>query len=132
MSSKVSSVNCPYCGNTSKLVSGDVIYPHREDLKHKRFYLCIDCVAYVGCHKDTDKPLGTLADAQLRSARGYVHEIFDPIWKTGALSRKEAYAQLATRMGIDKRDCHIAMFDVEMCRKAWRAAVAMRKEIKPK
>jgi len=32
-------------------------------------WLCKPCDAYVGCHNNTERPLGTLANKELRTAR---------------------------------------------------------------
>jgi hypothetical protein len=108
---------CPYCRKHSVLVSGEVIYPHRPDLKKRKFYHCAPCDAYVGTHSKTGKPLGTLANAQLRSARSRAHDHFDRTWREGIYNRSEAYAVLATRLGIPFKNCHIGLFDLDTCRK---------------
>jgi hypothetical protein len=108
-------MKCDYCGNSAALVGGDVIYPHRPDLHDKRFYNCAACRAYVGCHPGTDKPLGRLANAELRNAKQKAHAAFDPVWQSRRISRKAAYKQLARRLGIDANDCHIGMFDIARC-----------------
>lgn len=115
---------CPYCGSPAKLVGGDTIYPHRPDLAHKKFWQCAPCKAYVGCHEagrgqgDGTRPLGRLADAELRQAKMAVHESFDDIWKEGHMRRQEAYAWLADKMGIAVADCHVGMFSVAQCEQA--------------
>lgn len=111
-------VNCDYCTREAKLVTGEVIYPHRSDLYNRNFWYCQHCNAYVGCHKGTDKPLGRLANEELRQWKKRAHLVFDPIWKQGHVSRKEAYCILAEELSIPYEQCHIGMFDVEMCRKA--------------
>lgn len=108
---------CPYCASKPELVGGDVVYPHRHDLYAKWFYLCRPCDAYVGCHPGTTKPLGRLANAELRKAKNAAHAAFDPLWKDGKRKRKEAYAWLATQIGVAGKNCHIGMFDVETCRR---------------
>jgi len=116
---------CPYCGNQSKLVGGDVIYPHRPDLKHKKFYLCKPCKAYVGCHPGGAKPLGRLADARLRRAKSMAHRHFDVLWKKNTnkqrrrkkMDRREAYCWLAEQLDIPREHCHIGMFDIETCQR---------------
>ena len=113
---------CHYCFRKPELVGGDTIYPHRPDLYEKKFYLCRPCDAYVGCHPGTTEPLGRLANAELRKAKQAAHAAFDPKWKGGDMKRKEAYAWLATQLGIDFNDCHIGMFDVETCRRVVDAA----------
>ena len=106
---------CPYCMNLSTLVTGDIIYPHRLDLHGKYFYICTPCNAYVGCHPGTKKPLGRLANAELRKAKLQAHNAFDILWKSGKMKRRTAYGWLALKLGIKEEDCHIGMFDVEMC-----------------
>jgi len=108
---------CPYCSKPAKLVDGSVVYKHRADLKHKLFWLCAPCRAWVGCHPNSKdaKPLGTLANYQLRQKRSKIHRIFDPIWQSGMLNRTEAYTQLAYYMGIELKNCHIGHFREDEC-----------------
>lgn len=107
---------CPYCGEFSAKVDGQHVYPHRPDLFRKVFYVCDPCDARVGCHPGTEKPLGRLANAELRRAKSNAHAQFDPLWRQGVFkSRGAAYKWLARELGIDGGDCHIGMFDVETC-----------------
>lgn len=110
---------CPYCGKESKRVTGAKIYPHARNpaLLEKFFYACGQCRAWVGCHPVTDVPLGRLANAALRRWKNRAHAAFDPLWRDGPLSRSQAYAWLATKLGIPCGRCHIGMFDVDECRK---------------
>ena len=110
-------MKCPYCDREARLVKGDVIYPKRQDLATGLYWLCEPCDAYVGCHKGTRNPLGRLANAELRQAKMRAHKAFDPIWKSGRMTRRQAYAWLATRLEIPKGQAHIGMFDVETCLK---------------
>lgn len=115
---------CPYCNTKSVLVKGDKIYPYRYDLYNLNFYYCDNghSPAYVGCHKGTIKPLGRLADTELRKAKSEAHKAFDPIWRNGFMRRGDAYSWLAKVMGVSKKDCHIGMFDVDQCKKVKRLA----------
>jgi hypothetical protein len=113
---------CPYCGKSSVKTTGNAIYPHLPRLAGKTFYQCVPCKAWVGCHDGTDKPLGRLADAQLRRAKQDAHAAFDPIWKTlveagmgKSAARSRAYAWLAKELGIERSACHIGEFDLTMC-----------------
>jgi hypothetical protein len=80
-------------------------------------YICHACDAYVGCHKGTTNPLGTLADFFTRQARKAAHQHFDPIWKNCTLKRKEAYRRLGNFMKKSKRETHIAKFTIEECKR---------------
>ncbi len=115
-------VICPYCNNKAELVSGEKIYPHRKDLYWLNFYLCEPCDAYVGTHKkgfnqNGTKPLGTLANEELRSIRSVAHKHFDPLWKSGKVNRTHAYQLLSEHMGTKYNKTHIGMFDYEQCEK---------------
>lgn len=112
-------ITCDYCSETAKKVNGLKIYPHRPDLKDLVFWMCEPCNAYVGTHKNSSdaKPLGRLANAELRKARNLAHAKFDPLWRSGAFRRSEAYLKLAKFIGIEPPKCHIAWFDIEKCKK---------------
>jgi hypothetical protein len=110
-------VPCPYCGALAALVHGDVVYPHRTDLKEKRFYICPPCKAWVGCHPGGTKPLGRLANAELRRWKMEAHAHFDPLWMRRVMSRTKAYKWLALELGLTVEETHIGMFDVAMCKK---------------
>lgn len=47
-------VYCDYCGRETEYVDSKVIYGK----SYGKIYLCRNCMAYVGVHKGTDKPLG--------------------------------------------------------------------------
>jgi hypothetical protein len=132
------SPQCPYCLQTSALVTGAEVYPHRADLADKQFYLCEPCQARVGCHPD-GRPLGTLADGPTREARTKAHYFFDLLCnrklvtaraklKGGGVTmsarlerqlRKEyraaGYAWLAGQLDIPISECHMAMMTEEQC-----------------
>lgn len=105
---------CPYCHKPSQLVPGNKVY-RSDKFTGKLFYICHPCQAWVGCHPGTDKPLGRLADKQLRDAKMKAHAAFDPIWRENKMKRSTAYAWLAEQLGIDVTKCHIGMFDLEQC-----------------
>lgn len=108
---------CPYCSSKAKLVSGSEIYPGRSDLLALKFYSCKRCDAYVGCHKGTELPLGTLANSELRKFRQCAHRSFDARLKDGKQDRREAYEWLAAQLGIPQDECHIGMFDLAQCKR---------------
>src|SRR5690606_1078423 len=81
---------------------------------------CQPCDALVGTHhNDPDRPLGTMADKKLRYWRRRAHAVFDVIWKSGRMTRKQAYRRLGKRMGLDVRNgeaIHIGDTNKKMCK----------------
>lgn len=111
-------VLCDYCGHPAELVTGREVYPGIRTLHHKMLYRCLPCAAHVGCHEGTMRPLGRLANAELRAAKMAAHAAFDPVWRDErAMTRRGAYAWLAAQLGIPREDCHIGMFDAPQCRR---------------
>ena len=106
-------MQCPYCGNAAEWVSNAAIYG-RTYGKSYMVYLCRPCNAYVGCHNNTTKPLGTMANAELREWRVKAHNHIDPLWQSGEMKRSDVYAWLNRHFG---KDIHIGESDVETCRK---------------
>lgn len=85
--------------------------------KARLFYGCQhwpQCDGVIGAHAD-GKPLGTPADKETRLARIAAHAAFDPIWKDGWLTRYQAYGFLRRQLGLERDDCHMAMFDRQQC-----------------
>ena len=111
---------CPYCQSEPVLTSNAAIYG-REYGDWPYAYLCPCCKAYVGLHPDTDLPLGTLADAELRAARKKAKSNFIRISKRLQLNRTDSYKWLSEATGIPSEKCHFGMFDLEHCQLAYSA-----------
>lgn len=112
-----SKIICPYCGAVAKFSSTCEIYGRDYGMA----YICANypsCDAYVGVHQGTDKALGRMADRELREWKKRVHAVFDPYWKSKQLKRVHAYSRLARLLGIEVKDCHVGMFDVDTCKRA--------------
>lgn len=114
---------CAHCGCNCELTTGVEIYPHRDDLCYLNFWICRSCDAYVGCHKNDSfkTPLGTAANAELRSLRGKLHAIIDPKWRYGSQKRSTVYSQLTmlavNNKIIPKDSCyHTAELNTEQAR----------------
>lgn len=80
-------VICPYCGRVAKYVDSSVIYYGHS---YGMAYLCRPCNAYVGVHSGTDRPKGSLANAELRGWRKATHARFDPLWQDGPFKKRNA------------------------------------------
>lgn len=118
---------CPYCHCETKLVKGEVIYPHlantspRPIFLDKNFYMCIkDSDHYVGTYRDNVTSLGRLADEELRKLKNEGHRIFDPLWKTKKVfeSQSKAYEWLSQKIELPQEFTHFGMFTAEQCKKA--------------
>ena len=111
---------CPYCGAEVLLKDATFIYNSKESKEWGKVYVCSNypsCNAYVGCHKDTDIPLGRLANERLRTLKMEAHKQFDPLWKSKFMQRREAYKWLSKELNIPISECHIGMFDIKMCQR---------------
>lgn len=116
---------CPYCDAPVTLRDSSIIYGGRS---FGDSWICTNfpkCDSYVGCHPGTSIPLGSVANAELRSARALAHRYFDVLWKRKVArekvskghARRKGYAWLAEKLGIPVELCHIAMFNLNQCLK---------------
>lgn len=80
-------------------------------------YYCKACQAYVGVHKGTNKPLGILANAELRGWKKRAHFYFDRLWKSKIMTRAQAYKWLSEQLNKNIAQTHIGMFDVDDCKR---------------
>lgn len=105
-------IYCVQCKTeiNARLTNGKKIYPHRPDLFSLPFWKCDTCGNFVGCHyksKDKTKPLGNIPTKELRSARGHIHQILDPLWKNGDFSRGKLYALISEELGYSYHTAEI-------------------------
>lgn len=112
-------LRCPYCGRTARLHPAAYVYG-RDTLDTESFlYVCDgypkECNAYVGAHKESLLPKGTLADSRLRHKRILAHRALDALWKQGYMTRHSAYIWLQTRLCLRKEDMHIGKFSDYYC-----------------
>lgn len=109
-----------YCQCGAKAVLRPAGYVHDKLLYgHKLLYVCSrypQCDCYVSAHSDTRRPMGTLADKELRTLRINAHTAFSRIWEMGIMRKKEAYFWMGIRLGLTKEQAHIGLFSKERCR----------------
>jgi len=111
-------IKCPYCGRYMQLRSADGIY--KDNKEGKKLYVCSnypECDTYVRLIDGTLEPMGTPANGHLRRLRDDTHKMFDQIWRTGLMSRQDAYSWMAMICGIPEQDAHIGNFREVMCNK---------------
>ena len=105
---------CPYCQSPTKYADSAIVYGK----SYGRILICTaypKCDAFVGCHKDSGLPKGTLANGRLRDARKRAHAAFDALWRSGNMDRSSAYEWLAQEMALPPSVCHIGMMNEAEC-----------------
>lgn len=109
---------CPYCQGAVVLTENRAIYG-KPFGRWPYAYWCQPCDAYVGLHPNTISPLGTLANARLRSLRKIHKAVFIALLDAGRFkSRGHAYSWLAKVLAIPNKDCHWGHFDEATCEAA--------------
>lgn len=106
-------MNCPYCHKEARWCENKERYGKNYGASYM-CYWCKECDAYVGCHQNSRKPLGTMANAELRAWRMKAHAHIDPLWKEQGWARREVYRFLSQELG---KEIHIGESDIEMCKK---------------
>lgn len=100
---------CPYCRSKASLVDAYAVYAKSG---FGKVYACDaypQCDSYVGVHKQSDTPLGSLANPELRALRKQCYAVFDPLWHDEGFARHEVYRVLTEAMSL-RRQVHIAEF----------------------
>ena len=107
-------MTCNLCGGVVKLIK----VKKSDRCKSGYIYRCTKCGASVGTfERDTDIAMGILANKETSKMRTVVHKLFDRFWKNNK-ERHECYQKLATELGIEESECHIAYMDYETLIKA--------------
>ena len=109
-------MRCPYCGGKVIFRSADGIY--NENKYGTMLYVCShypQCDSYVRASKNSNIPVGTMANAKLRRLRTEAHREFDQLYKTGRMDRNSAYKWLADLIGAPLSKAHIGLLGEYYC-----------------
>lgn len=106
---------CPYCNAPAILHPSSAAFYRGRD--YGPVWACAPCEAWVGCHKGTNNPLGTPANATTRRLKVRAHAGFDALWQAKMArdglrkghARALAYKWLAESLTIEPAKCHIGM-----------------------
>lgn len=90
---------CPECGKPAM----------RLNTSYGRKDICPDCGLWSWAGK-------TLVSAATHAARQRAHKIFDKLWQSGRMTRKQAYQWLQGALGLSYQP-HMAEMDVELARR---------------
>lgn len=114
--SNLANMRCPYCGSPVVYRTADGIY--HENKNNTMLYVCSHypkCDAYIRANPQTGKPMGTLANSELRALRTEAHHYFDYLYKEGYMSRNDAYHWLADFIGVPHSKAHIGYWGEYYC-----------------
>ena len=114
---KRKTVYCPYC--KAKATLHPASYVFGEAAKPDSFLYVCDrypaCDSYVGAHRSSKLPMGTLADGDLRHKRIQAHKALGWLWNSGLMTKTQAYKWLQAKLGLSSEQAHIAKFSHYMC-----------------
>lgn len=112
-------VICTYCGNKAQLRKGALMpFSSTPTTENKYYWICSPCNEWVGCHKNSGRPLGTPAKENLRILRAQVRKLFDSYQQKTNISRNEANRWLSRKLNCRIHECHIGYFNESMCNRA--------------
>lgn len=114
-----------------KLVSGAMVYPRSPKLAHDKFWMCNSCKNFIGCHKNANKnklkPLGVIANKELKQARIKIHSVLDPIWREEKMKRGQVYAVLSKELGYTYHTGELRSIDE--ARRVWKIVAEIHNSI---
>lgn len=108
------------------------MYPNRPDLAQLPFWVCDTCASFVGTHHKTKKknrPLGYLATPQIKQLRMRIHAVLDPLWKSGKISRGQAYKYISDHVKYSYHNGEL--YSVSEGKKVWAIVQELKKKLDP-
>ena len=111
-------LNCPYCGAPAVCRPASTVYKNALRNKGSYLYLCSRwpaCDAYVTAHKKDRRPMGTLADKNLRHKRILAHRALENLRRECHMDKWAAYVWLQGKLKMGPEQVHIGMFSEQMC-----------------
>ena len=112
------SIHCPYCGAPAVCRPASTVYGTDTIDPKSYLYLCSNwpfCDAYVSAHRKDRRPMGTLANSELRHKRILAHRALKKLQTERHMDRWAAYMWLQANLRLDRSHAHIGMFSEQMC-----------------
>ncbi len=112
-------VTCPYCNKKAVLQPANFVHGVSPAANGKHLYVCGNwpkCDAYVSAHEFDLRPMGTLANGNLRNQRILAHRALERYRKATGMSRDDLYFWLGTKLNLHLDDAHVAKFNEDQCR----------------
>ena len=115
---KTNSTICPYCKAKAVLRPASTVYGVSARSAGRHLYVCSNwpkCDAYVSAHRRDKRPMGNLANGDLRHKRILAHKALDEYRKLTHMEKWAVYIWLQGKLGMSENQLHIAKFSEEMC-----------------
>ena len=96
----------------------EYVYGKRNLNPDNYLYVCSGypfCDSYIGVHKKSMRPMGTLANGDLRHKRIEAHRALNKVVQTGIMTKHGVYIWLQNRLCLREKDMHIGMFSEYRC-----------------
>lgn len=106
-------IPCTYCGGDTELIRLNKLYKKLPRGANHKVWHCKTCGAYARWSPDGID--GDFADRPLRQMRIQLHFEFDKLWKSGSMTRDEAYSWLSKELGLPSRLSHIRYLKEDQC-----------------
>ena len=114
---KKQTILCPYCGAKAILRPACDVYGVSERSVGRHLYVCSNwpvCDAYVSAHVRNKKPMGRLADGNLRHKRILAHRALKNYQTVTHMEKWAVYVWLQGKLGQGEHQIHIANFSETM------------------
>ena len=111
-------INCPYCGAPAICRPASTVHGAATWQKSSYLYLCSRwpaCDSYVAAHKKDHRPMGSLANTNLRRKRIQAHQSLEELRQNRHMEKWAVYLWLQGKLQMDPDQVHIGMFSEEMC-----------------
>ena len=126
---------CPYCGRQAVLRPATYVYGERNLDPENYLYVCGGypaCDSYIGVHKKSLRPMGTLADGNLRHKRIEAHRALNEVINAGVMTKHGLYIWLQNRLCLSETEMHIGKFSYFRCEETIRECKKLMEQNKIK
>lgn len=114
---------CPYCNAQSEIRSLAEVTGNKNS--KGKVFVCKnfpECNSYVKVNDQTGLPMGTMANKHLRDLRAEAHRQIARLYADGLGTRDSTYEWMASRLGLNRRETHIGLFQEYYCLQVIRMA----------
>ena len=111
-------ITCPYCHSPALLRPASVVHGDRTSDPNGKLYVCARypaCDSYVGAHRGSLLPMGTLANKALRRKRMEAHTALQRVVASGIMTKKQMYRCIQAEFGLPAEEAHIGKFSELRC-----------------